>query len=196
MQSTASSTIFIDRIWQAEGNMRIVRNITLVLLGTLILYISAKVNVAIVPVPVTMQTAVVMIIGAAFGWKLGGATLLTYMAQGAAGLPVFATTPEKGIGLAYMMGPTGGYLVGFVLAAVAVGHVAQKFGTNRFFITLASCLYGAALILGLGFAYLSTLIGAEKAWEFGVLPFIYIEVAKAGFAAAVIALSGWAAFRR
>ena len=91
----------------------IFKKISLILLGTLLLTISAKIKVPFYPVPMTMQTFVVVLIGIAFGWKLGLATIFAYLFEGAIGLPVFAGTPEKGIGIIYMMGPTGGYLVGF-----------------------------------------------------------------------------------
>ena len=99
----------------------VVRNILLAVAGSIALWISAKIQIPFYPVPVSMQTLVVLMIGMAFGWRLGAATVILYLAEGVAGLPVFAGTPEKGIGLAYMVGPTGGYLVGFVIAAAAVG---------------------------------------------------------------------------
>ena len=94
----------------------ILKKISLVIFGTMLLTISAKIKVPFYPVPMTMQTFVVVIIGIAFGWKLGLATIFAYLFEGAVGLPVFAGTPEKGIGLSYMIGPTGGYLVGFISA--------------------------------------------------------------------------------
>ena len=97
------------------------RNVALAVAGSIALWVSAKVQIPFLPVPMTLQTLVVLIIGMAYGWRLGAATVALYLAQGAVGLPVFAGTPEKGIGLAYMIGPTGGYLVGFLLAAMAVG---------------------------------------------------------------------------
>ena len=96
----------------------------LALAGTGLLWASAKVQVPFYPVPMTFQTAVVLLIGIAYGARLGAATMLLYLAEGAIGLPVFAGTPARGIGLAYMMGPTGGYLVSYVLAAALVGWVA------------------------------------------------------------------------
>ena len=92
----------------------ILKKIALVLIGTLLLTISAKVKVPFYPVPMTMQTFVVVLIGITYGWKLGLTTILAYLFEGTIGLPVFAGTPEKGIGISYMLGPTGGYLVGFI----------------------------------------------------------------------------------
>src|SRR5690349_16484491 len=89
--------------------------------GSLVLWASAKLQVPFYPVPMTFQSLVVLAIGMAFGWRIGAATVALYLIEGAAGLPVFAGTPERGIGLAYMVGPTGGYLLGYLLAATLVG---------------------------------------------------------------------------
>src|SRR5947209_549651 len=104
----------IAALWPAGASAGL-RFAVLAGLGSLALTLSAKLQVPFYPVPMTMQSLVVLLIGLGFGWRLGTATVLLYLAEGLAGLPVFAGTPEKGIGLAYMMGPTGGYLAGFVL---------------------------------------------------------------------------------
>ena len=117
-------------LWPEQTANRWLRAVVLAVLGTVLLWASAKMKVDVGPVPVTMQTLVILGLGAAYGWRLGAATLLLYLAEGAAGLPVFAGTPEKGIGLAYMTGPTGGYLVGFVIAAAAIGYLAER-GMDR-----------------------------------------------------------------
>ena len=101
----------------------LLKNIFLAILGSILLAISAKIKVPFYPVPMTMQTFMVIFIGIAFGWRLGLATVLLYLAEGAIGLPVFAGTPEKGIGIAYMVGTTGGYLVGFLVAVFFAGFV-------------------------------------------------------------------------
>ena len=101
---TANPTL-ADRLWPAAGN-RVLRSVLLALAGSLLLWASAKVQVPFYPVPMTLQTAVVLLIGVAYGWRLGAATVLLYLAEGAVGLPVFAGTPERGIGLAYMVGPS------------------------------------------------------------------------------------------
>ena len=154
--------------------------------GTLQLTVSAKIQVPFYPVPMTMQTFAVLVIGMAYGWKLGGATLLLYLAEGAAGLPVFAGTPAKGIGLAYMAGPTAGYLLGFVLAAGIAGWLGEKGWDRSIPMTLAAMIIGTVIIFVPGYAWLATLIGAEKAWAFGVLPFLWGEVFKIALAAAVL----------
>ena len=112
-------------LWPAGRGAAALRTLALLLIGSALLTVSAKIQVPFWPVPMTMQTFVVLVLGAVYGWRLGAATVLAYLAEGAAGLPVFAGTPEKGIGIAYMMGPTGGYLIGFVAAAAVVGVVMQ-----------------------------------------------------------------------
>ena len=114
----AISNVLADR--------KALRAVALAVLGSLLLWASAKIQVPFYPVPMTFQTAVVFLIGLAYGWRLAVATLLLYLAQGAMGLPVFAGTPEKGIGLPYMVGPTGGYLAGFVAAAAITGWVGER----------------------------------------------------------------------
>ena len=102
------------------------RSVAAVVLGSLLLTLSAQLQVPFFPVPMTLQVLVVLLVGVAAGPRLAGVTLAVYLAQGAAGLPVFAGTPEKGLGLAYMAGPTGGYLLGFLVAAVLVGWMAER----------------------------------------------------------------------
>ena len=95
---------------------QIIKSLFVIFLGSIILTISAKIKVPFYPVPMTMQTFVVVLIGVTLGWKLGLATVFAYLFEGAIGIPVFAGTPEKGLGVAYLMGPTGGYLFGFLVA--------------------------------------------------------------------------------
>lgn len=180
----ASNTITAT-VWPENVETRWLRAIVLAILGTIALWISAKIKVDFGAVPITMQSFVILCLGAAFGWRLAAATLLLYLAQGAMGLPVFAGTPEKGIGLAYMAGPTGGYLVGFVLAAMTAGYFSER-GCDRHPIKMfAAMLLATALIYVPGVAWLSFLIGGEKAIQFGLLPFLWGDLIKAGLAAAV-----------
>ena len=166
-----------------RGAARLAAQAALVIGGTLILTLAAKTKLPLGIVDLNLGTMAVMGIGVAYGWRLAAITLLAYLAEGAAGLPVFQGTPEKGIGLAYMIGPTGGYLVGYVLLAMIAGWAADR-GFDRNPIKLAAALtVGAAVVLGLGFAWLSTLIGAEKAWQFGVAPFIYGDLIKVALVA-------------
>lgn len=191
MTFTGQHQTLFSALWHVEGRAnRAIRATVLAFVGTLLLTLSAKVQVPFYPVPMTMQTFVVLGIGMAYGWRLGGATLLLYMAEGAMGLPVFAGTPEKGIGLAYMMSGTGGYLVGFVLAAMATGWLAEK-GMDRSVVgTAVAMLVGNALIYVPGVLYLGVLFGFDKPIiEWGFTPFILGDVAKLALAAAVMPLA-------
>jgi biotin transport system substrate-specific component len=175
-------------LWPVTGDRRsgLIRQVVLALLGTALLTLSAKVQVPFWPVPMTMQTMVVLMLGAAYGWKLGSATVILYLVQGAMGLPVFAGTPDKGLGLPYMMGPTGGYLLGFVVAAAVTGFLVER-GFGRGFLRLFGTMaIGHVLILGLGFAWLATIIGADKAWIAGVAPFYAATLFKNALGTALV----------
>lgn len=178
------NTTLASRLWP-QSDTSILNKALLVIAGSLALAISAKVQVPFWPVPMTMQTFVVLGLGAAFGWRLGMATVALYLLQGAMGLPVFAGTPEKGIGLAYMAGPTGGYLAGFVLAAGITGWLAER-GFDRNVLTMGlAMLAGTVAIYALGLGWLGALIGYEKAVQFGLVPFIPGDIAKLLLAAIV-----------
>lgn len=174
------------RLWPANGSL-VLRNVLLVVIGTALLWASAKIKVPFYPVPMTMQPFVVFAIGLAFGSRLAIATVLLYLMQGSIGLPVFAGTPEKGIGLAYMAGPTGGYLVGFLLAAGAVGALADRGWDRSMLKAFAACLIGVALIHIPGLLWLGTLIGWDKpVLALGFTPFILGDLAKALLAALAV----------
>ena len=180
-----------DTLWPANADPHSwLRNLMLAFAGSVLLAISAKINIPFYPVPMTMQTFMVLCIGMAFGWRLGGATLLLYLGEGALGLPVFAGTPEKGIGLAYLMGPTGGYLFGFFVAAVTVGWLAEKGWDRNMWTTLAAMIIGTAIIFILGLLYLGVLYGWDKPiLEWGLIPFLPGAGFKIGLAAAVLPLT-------
>jgi biotin transport system substrate-specific component len=165
------------------------RNAILALAGTLLLWISAKVHIPFWPVPLTMQTFVVLVLGMAYGWKLGAATMLLYLAEGAIGLPVFSGTPERGIGLAYMAGPTGGYLAGFVAGAALCGWLAGKGWDRSWWRTAIAMSAGHLVILALGWAWLAALIGPAKAYALGVAPFYVATVAKTALAVVALPLA-------
>jgi len=161
----------VDTLCPVHGRRAaLARNIALAVAGSLALWLSAKIQVPFWPVPVTMQTMVVTLIGASFGWRLGLATVALYLAEGAVGLPVFAGTPERGIGLAYMAGPTGGYLIGFAVAAAAMAPLAGR-GRNGLRMAVAMTV-GTAIILLCGFLHLAAFVGLEAAWLNGVVPFL------------------------
>lgn len=153
--------------------------------GSLLLWASAKVSVPFYPVPMTLQTLALFLIAATFGSRLAVATVGLYLVEGLVGLPVFAGTPEKGIGLAYMMGPTGGYLAGYLVAAALVGYAAERSWGRNLPGLLTAMLAGEAVILGLGFTWLAVLLGAEKAVAFGIGPFIVTDLVKVALAAAL-----------
>ena len=194
-QALTSNHTIAGTLWPEQTANRWLRAALLAIVGSLLLWASAKVKVDIGPVPVTMQTFVILALGAAYGWRLGAATVMLYLMQGAAGLPVFAGTPEKGIGLAYMMGPTGGYLFGFVLAAAVIGWLAERGFDRNAFKMFAAMLLATALIYVPGLAWLATLIGGEKAIQFGLIPFVWADLIKAALAAAVFPAI-WALLKR
>jgi biotin transport system substrate-specific component len=166
-------------LWPAKStNARVTRNVLLALVGTLALTVSAKTQIPFWPVPMTMQTFVVLVIGMAYGTRLGMATMVLYLLEGALGLPVFAGTPEKGVGLAYMTGPTGGYLLGFVAGAWLCGWLAERGFDRTPLKTLIAMSLGHALIFVFGVAWLALLMGFEKAFAVGVAPFWAATIAK------------------
>ena len=150
-----------------------------VIAGIAVLAISAHIKIPFYPVPVTMQTLAVLAIGMTYGTRLGGATLLGYLAAGAAGAPVFA----GGAGVVYMMGPTGGYLAGFFVAAVLLGALAERGWTRNIATTVAAMLLGNIVIYLCGVSWLASLIGMDKAIQFGLLPFLYGDALKLVIAA-------------
>ncbi|MER9596974.1 biotin transporter BioY [Mesorhizobium sp. M0244] len=169
-----------------KGAARLAGQLLLAIAGTLLLILSAKTKVMLGPVDISMQTLAVFLIAAAFGMRLGVATLVLYMAEGALGIPVFQSTPEKGIGIAYMLGSTGGYLAGFVVMAAIVGWAADR-GWDRHPIKLFNAMLVAEIVMmAMGFAWLALLIGPEKSWQFGVVPFIVGDLIKVALAASLV----------
>lgn len=178
----ASRATLAATLWPTSTNS-LTRGVVIAIVGALLLTLAAKVKVPFYPVEMTMQTPVLVALALARGWRLALATVLLYLAQGAAGLPVFTGTPEKGIGLVYMMGPTGGYLLGFVLAAIAAGRLADAGWGHGVFSSLATALVGLALIYVPGVIWLAYLIGFEKAMLFGFWPFIMKDLVGTAVAA-------------
>lgn len=178
-----------------RGAARLAMQFGLAVLGTLLLTLSAKTKVVFGPVDMSLQTLAVILIAAAFGMRLGVATLLLYLAEGAAGLPVFQSTPEKGIGIAYMLGTTGGYLAGFVVMAAIVGWAADRGWDRSVLKFFGAVVLADAIMLLMGFGWLASLIGADKAWQFGVVPFIVPDLIKAALAAALVPAI-WSLFKR
>ena len=159
----------------------------LALAGSALLAVSAKVRVPLEPVPQTMQTFVVLMIGMTYGWRLGGLTLLVYLTEGALGLPVFAGTPEKGIGIPYLLGTTGGYLVGFVLAALVVGFLAEAGWDRNLLLTAAAMLIGNIVIYVPGLLWLGHVAGWDNPiLQWGLTPFILFDLVKLLWAALLL----------
>ena len=147
-----------------------------IFLGTMILTISAKLKIPFYPVPMTMQTFVVLFLGLAFGYKIGLATVSVYLLEGIIGIPVFSNSPEKGVGLVYFTGPTMGYLIGFLFAVFFAGFLDFK---NNIFVTFIKLIFAVSTIYLLGVFWLGTLIGWDKPiLELGVTPFLLAELFK------------------
>jgi biotin transport system substrate-specific component len=184
-------TTLAAALWTRTATSRL-HQVLLVVLGTVLLAISAQIQVPFWPVPMTMQTFMVLIIGATYGWRLGAATMIAYILEGVIGLPVFA---QFSAGAHVMVGPTAGYLVGFVAAALVTGYLAER-GFGRNLATAAvSFIFGTIVIFALGLAYLASLIGIEGAITHGLMPFILSEPTKV--ALATLLLPGcWKLVRR
>lgn len=188
MKLAAARLTLIDRIWP-DTTAPAMRWATLAVIGSLLLTASAKAQVPMWPVPMTMQSFVVLVLGMAYGSRLGAASVGLYLIEGALGLPVFAGTPEKGIGLAYMAGPTGGYLAGFMLVAFAVGWLAERGWDRNLARSVAAMTIGTVLLFIPGVAWLAVLVGWQKAIAAGLTPFILGSVLKLALAAAVLPLA-------
>jgi len=171
----------MEAIKKIELN-KIAKVILVAILGTLLLTISAKIKIPFYPVPMTMQTFIVFIIGMAYGWRLAFFTLVAYLFEGALGLPVFA----KGGGLLYLTGPTAGYLYGMTIAAGVIGAFAELGYNNSYFKSLISLLIGTFIIFLFGVGYLGSVIGYDKALAGGLYPFIPSEFFKIGLAVVLI----------
>lgn len=190
----ARSATLHEALVPAAGAGLWLRRAALIAIGVAALWLSSKIQIATVPVPVTLQILVVMVIGAGYGARLGTATVAAWLALGAAGEPVFAGTPEKGIGLAYMSGPTGGYLLGFLLAAWVTGWLAGR-GWDRHPLTMALAM-AAGLVtvyvpgvvwLCAGFSLLPfegafNGYGWENWYAYGVKTFLWIDALKLALA--------------
>mgnify|MGYP001167587510 CR=1 FL=1 len=155
---------------------KVIKYLFAALIGSIILAISSKIKIPFYPVPMTMQTLVVLMIGIAFGWKLGVATISLYLFEGIIGLPVFSGTPEKGIGLVYFTGPTMGYLLGFLVAVYIAG---KFFYDNNFVKTFFKLFFATSFIYIFGMLWLGTLIGWDKPiFQLGAKPFLLAELFK------------------
>ncbi|HET9617142.1 MAG TPA: biotin transporter BioY [Pseudolabrys sp.] len=159
-----------------------------IVVGSVLLTASARTQIPFWPVPMTMQTLAVIVIAMTLGSRLGFVVVTAYVLEGLMGLPVFANTPARGAGLAYVMGPTGGYLVGFCIAAYVCGWLAERgFSASVWRAGLVN-LVGTLIILACGGAWLAHLIGSAKAWTFGVSPFLLSSLVKIALGGILVVL--------
>ena len=166
--------------------INLIKYFLIVLVSSLLLAISAKLKIPFYPVPMTMQTFVVLLIGVCFGWKLGGAVVIFYLIEGIVGLPVFSGTPEKGVGIVYFFGPTMGYLLGFIFAAILSGYF--KF-SNNIILNFFKLILSVSVIYFLGILWLGTLIGWDKpVFSLGVKPFLLAELFKIALLSVIVTL--------
>jgi biotin transport system substrate-specific component len=184
-------------LWPARENARFaaLRAVVLMVVGSALLTISAKVQVPLPYVPMTLQTLVVLIIGASYGWRLGGATVALYLAEGAMGMPVFANTPPLPAGFGYFAGPTGGFLFGFLAAALVMGFMAERGWDRSLSRVVVMMAIGHAVIFAVGLGWLSAILPFAKAWAVGAAPFVAATVVKTALAAALMQ-AAWTASRR
>ena len=157
-------------------NLRVLKYILVIFLGSVLLAISSKIKIPFYPVPMTMQTFVVLFLGMSFGYKIGLATVGLYLIEGIVGLPVFSNSPEKGIGIIYFTGPTMGYLIGFLFATFLAGYFNFK---QNILIIFFKLLISVSTIYLLGIFWLGNLIGWDKPIiQLGVTPFLLAELFK------------------
>mgnify|MGYP000026482072 CR=1 FL=1 len=175
----------------ASKEARFWRDALIVVSGTVLLALSARVQVPMWPVPMSMQSLAVLMLAMALGARLSVATVAAYVVQGAVGMPVFAS----GAGLAYLVGPTGGYIIGFVAMAAVTGWLSDRGWTRSFLPALTAALAGSAVLYACGATWLATSIGFDRAMVLGVLPFLSGDLVKAALAALAVS-AAWAARRR
>ena len=168
------------------SNNKIIKIIIFALIGSILLTISAKIKIPFYPVPMTMQTFIVLFLGISFGYKVGVLSVVFYLIEGIMGLPVFSNSPEKGIGLAYFVGPTMGYLIGFIFAAMISGIF--KFNKN-IILNFLKLILSVSIIYFLGVIWLGTLIGWDKPiLDLGVVPFLLAELFKIALLSIIVTL--------
>jgi biotin transport system substrate-specific component len=183
-------------LWPADKASPMARNVALAVAGTVLLWLSAKIQIPLYPVPITMQTLVVLVLGMAYGPQLGATTLALYLIEGALGLPVFAGAWSEGGGLHHLYGPTAGYLFGFVVAAGVCGRLAER-GWDRNALTAAAAMViGNLIIYALGFTWLAIQIGLGGAIKYGLLPFLFGDALKIALGTSLLPAVWWAIGKR
>ena len=157
-------------------NLKVLKYILVIFFGSILLAISSKIKIPFYPVPMTMQTFVVLFLGMSFGYKVGLATVSLYLFEGIIGLPVFSNSPEKGVGLVYFTGPTMGYLIGFLFATFLAGYFNFK---KNILVNFVKLLVSVSVIYIFGIFWLGNLIGWDKPIiQLGVTPFLLAELFK------------------
>ena len=155
---------------------KIIKSLIIIFLGSIILAVSSKIKIPFYPVPMTMQTFVVLFLGISFGYRIALATIGLYLLEGIIGLPVFSNSPERGVGLAYFTGPTMGYLIGFLSACFLASFIKSE---DNYFIIFLKLVLSVSTIYIFGILWLGILIGWEKPIvQLGVIPFLYAEIFK------------------
>ena len=155
---------------------QLIKSLVIIFLGSIILTVSAKIKIPFYPIPMTMQTFIVLFLGVSFGYKIALASVSLYLLEGILGLPVFSNSPERGIGLAYFTGPTMGYLIGFLSACFLASLVKED---DNYFLIFIKLILSVSTIYILGVMWLGTLIGWDKPiLELGVMPFLIAEIFK------------------
>ena len=159
-----------------NSQIQIIKSILVIFIGSIILAISAKVKIPFYPVPMTMQTFVVLFLGISFGYKISLATVSLYLLEGIIGMPVFSNSPERGVGLVYFTGPTMGYLIGFLSACFLASYIKNE---DNYFTIFMKLIFSVSTIYILGVLWLGALIGWDKPiLELGVMPFLLAEIFK------------------
>lgn len=182
MTTLTQHPTLIGTLWPARANAA-ARWVLLIIVGSLFVAASAQIQVPMWPVPMTMQTFAVLLVGAAYGSRLGAVTMLAYLAEGAAGFPVFAGFSG---GIAVLQGPTAGYIIGFILAAGATGWLAERRWDRNVVTTALSMFIGNILIYVPGLIVLAGFVGADKVFEYGLTPFIAGDALKLALAAVLL----------
>ena len=171
-----NSNIYLMEITKNISQTRVIKSLLAIILGSLALTISAKIKIPFYPVPMTMQTFVVLFLGVSLGYKIGLASVGLYLLEGIVGLPVFSNSPEKGVGLIYFTGPTMGYLIGFLTASYLSSKINIQ---DNFLLVLAKLTIATSTIYLLGLLWLGTLIGWDKPiFALGAKPFLLAEIFK------------------
>jgi biotin transport system substrate-specific component len=161
---------------KTNSQSKLIKSFLVIILGSIALTVSAKIKIPFYPVPMTMQTFVVLFLGLSFGYKIGLSTVGLYLLEGIAGLPVFSNSPEKGIGLIYFTGPTMGYLIGFLIASFSSAFISIK---DNLLIIFFKLLMSVSTIYIFGILWLGTLLGWDKPIiQLGVTPFLFAEFFK------------------